>query len=61
MAQEHRLKVASVRYILKKARKKPEALLEMVSKHHDEKAAEADLQEHLTAKIDACANIDNAE
>ena len=49
-----------MRYIVKKAKKRPAALQEAVHRHHDNETEEAKLEEHIAAKIDADGNIDNS-
>ena len=60
VASEHRVKINSVNYILRLARRKPKALMDKVTRFHDARASDVELEEHIVAKVDAGVTIDNA-
>ena len=60
VAQEHRVKINSIKHILRQARKNPKVLHEKAKEYHDGKAVDAELEEHIVAKVDSGTIIDNA-
>ena len=60
VAQEHRVKLSSIAYLVSKAKKQPAVLKAMVELHHDKVAEESQLEELVVAMNDGRVCIDNA-
>ena len=61
LALEHRVKVSSIAYLVRKARRQPATLNDMVEHFHDNEAAEAQLEKLVGAMNNDVVCIDNAQ